>query len=248
MTTKRRRDEDGFILIESMAVLVLSALVLLTILIASDLVIQNSGAAVRRAHEIETLATGFAALRRDLADAQPVRAAVPPGGDPEAPATILFQGGATTIGLATEGEGSEAYDDRLVLIQATEEQGRGRLVRSTARLLPQIAGFDSAPFGNSAIVMAGPWSFRFAYAAEGEGALQWTDSWTNPRALPAAIRVAVLGKDDDPIAPPLVVKLHIDAEVECDQSKEGACKDKGEDQNQDQSGGEETNGGSNQGQ
>jgi general secretion pathway protein J len=219
---KRRRGggEGGFALIESIAVLALSALVLVTLLLAGQIVIHNSGAAVRRAHEIEALATGFAALRRDLSGAFPARAA---GG---AEAGILFEGGPSALSVAVAGAGVDSHQNSLVRIEASEEDGRGRLVRSSARLLPQVASLDSVAFGNAAIAIAGPWSFRFGYAAMSPEGLQWNENWTNPRALPAAIRLEVLaGKGDDVVLPPLIVKLHIDAEVECDESVNEACAD-----------------------
>ena len=66
MTCRSSDHQAGFALVEAIAVLALSGLVLLTLVIASDLVSRNSTATARTANALETLAVGFKAVRRDL--------------------------------------------------------------------------------------------------------------------------------------------------------------------------------------
>src|SRR5258706_2267181 len=94
MTLRASDRQAGFMLVESIAVLALSGLVLLTLVIATDLVSRNSAAAARSANTLETLATGFAAVRRDLEDARFIRV----GANAEDP--ILFSGGSQAVAVA----------------------------------------------------------------------------------------------------------------------------------------------------
>jgi general secretion pathway protein J len=218
---KRARGDrrDGFALIESVAVLALSALVLLTLLIAAGLVTRNAGAASRRTHEVESLATAFAAIRRDLAAAMFVRTEP----DPESP--LLFEGGAGSIGFAVERDAPDlGYSASLIRIEARYENGRGMLTRSSARLYPDVSSLAGAAYGDEAVLMNGPWSYRFAYANAASGALQWSETWTNTAALPAAIRLEVMDASGAMIVPPFVARLGVDAELNCAESDFG-CPD-----------------------
>jgi hypothetical protein len=204
-----RRDlgaEAGFALVESIAVLVLSALALLTLVIATDLVSRHSAAVARGANTIETLAMGFAAVRRDLEATRFIRI----GAQPEDP--ILFSGGPSAIALAvaSDGTGSNAGEG-LVLIEARHENGRGVLLRSSAPLEPGTIGFGGAQFANSAVLMSGPWNYRFAYDDQQPGGLRWNRQWSAANRLPSSIRLEILNDAGQRVAPPLVVRMPIDS-------------------------------------
>jgi general secretion pathway protein J len=214
--TGRRRAVEGFALIESIAVLALSALVLLTMLIAADLVTRNAAATSRRAHEVEALATGFAAIKRDVSGATFMRS----GTSSKAP--ILFQGTASALGFVVERDRPDlGYSNSLIWIEARYENGRGTLERSSARLLPQITGFAGAAFADTAVLISGPWTYRFAYARPRDGKVEWTESWSSASALPRAVRLEVLDAGNAPVVPPLVVGLGVDAELNCAESEYG---------------------------
>ena len=204
-----RRDLDveaGFALVESIAVLVLSALALLTLVIATDLVSRNSAAAARRANTIETLVMGFAALRRDLEAARFIRI----GAQPEDP--ILFSGGPNAIALAVanDGTGSNAGEG-LVLIETRQQNGRSVLLRSSAPLEPGATGFGGAQFANPAVLMSGPWQYRFAYDDLQPGGQRWNSQWSGANRLPSSIRLEVLNDAGEHVAPPLVVRMTINS-------------------------------------
>ena len=216
MKPMSRDRESGFALVESIAVLVLSALVLLTLLIAADLVTRNSAAAAVRANEIETLATGLAAFRRDVEGARRVRVASLDG-------PLLFHGGPTSLGIVAAGDLGPGSGDALIRV-ATESDGeRTLLVRSSAPFLPQTSGFGDATFDDPAVLLAGPWSYRFSYAGATGG---WLSSWVEPKEMPRAIRLEVSGRDGA-VVPPIVVRLHIDAEAGCPESSDGLCDSEG---------------------
>ncbi|HEX9905385.1 MAG TPA: hypothetical protein VGA77_10515 [Propylenella sp.] len=215
--------QGGFALIESIAVLALSALVLLTLLIAADVVTRNSAAAIQRAEAVEILATGLTALRRDLEDARHVRI-----DSPASPPPLLFSGSAQALGLVTAGDGT-GPDDResLVWIEARYEEGRGVLVRSTARVQPGIQSFGDAAFRDPVFLVSGPWMYRFSYADGRRGSLFWQSAWTSPVRMPAAIRLEVLDATGSArVVPPVVVHLRVTQDNGCDGE---ACTEEWED-------------------
>jgi general secretion pathway protein J len=217
---RERARQDGFALIEAVAVLALSALVLLTLLIAADIVTRNAGAASRRTHEVEAVATGLAAVRRDLAGALFLRA----GPEPDSP--VLLEGTANAIGFAVAKDRTDlGYSGSLIRIEAQYGDGRGTLLRSSARLLPELTGFADATFGDAAVLLNGPWTYRFAYASAARGSLQWSEAWSNPGAIPAAVRLEVLDAEGKPMAPPLVARIGVDAELNCAESEFGCPED-----------------------
>jgi hypothetical protein len=206
MTRRGRDSEAGFALIESIAVLALAALVFVTLLIATDLVSRNSAAAARRVTVMETLMTGLSAVRRDLEGARYIRIGVRPE-DP-----ILFSGSAQRVAVAVADDGTGlGTGESLVLIQARYDEGRGALVRSSARMLPKTMGFGSVEFGNAAVLVSGPWRYLFSYADLQAGAERWRNTWTATARMPAAIRLEVLDPSGRRVVPPLTVRIAIDS-------------------------------------
>lgn len=215
MTVHRADRQAGFALLESIAVLALSALVLLTLVTAADLVTRNSAAANRRVNEVEALATGLAALARDIEAAKRI-----PVGSLKGP--LIFHGGPASLGFV-RGGGANGVSDSLVWIEATAEDDRGLLVRSTAPLLPQTSDFAAAGFGDATAVLAGPWAYRFAYAAAHSSG--WTASWSNPHDMPAAIRIEIFDRrDGGRVLPSLVARIRVDSLPGCLESEDGQCE------------------------
>ena len=210
MSTSVRHRDAGFALVESIAVLALSALVLLGLLIASSLITRNSAAAARRVNSVETLATGLEALRRDLAGARFARG----GAGEDAP--LLFEGRPNAVGFVTgESEVTGARSDTMIWIGAQGGAAAGSLVRSSARLSPQMTSFAEGQFSNPVLVLAGPWSYRFSYAEFGPAGPEWRAAWSGQKKLPGAVRLEVLNRAGRPTLPPVVIALRIDAEAKC---------------------------------
>jgi general secretion pathway protein J len=205
MTRTVQDREAGFALVESIAVLALSSLVLLTMLIATDLVSRNSAAAARRANSVEMLTTGLAAVRRDLEETLFLRS----GPEPEDP--LLFSGQAGSVALARADDGSGNTGEGLVLIEARYEAGRGVLVRSAAPMKPATRGFGGVAFANHAVLVSGPWKYRFAYADPKAEAERWRSTWSEEATMPSAVRLEILDRNDNRVVPPLVVRLHVDS-------------------------------------
>jgi hypothetical protein len=215
-----RDRHGGFALIESIAVLLLSALVLLTLLIGADILTRSSAIAARRANDLETLATGFAALRRDIETARLVEVGE---GDEK---RVLFYGAPRELALVVAEDPYDPDDrDSFVRIRAQYEGDRGVLSRSSADFRPGVTDFAGVSFSAPALLLAGSWQYRFAYAGVGSAGLRWTSQWAEPGRMPAAIRVEVLNAAGNAhVAPPLVVRLRIDSSGECDPETDPACE------------------------
>ncbi len=216
----RRRADDrqaGFALAESIAVLALSALVLLTLLIATNLVSRNSAAAARQANDLEMLATGLAAIRADLESAL----FVPVSDDRNSPP--LFSGGADSVGLALASDGSRRDGESLIWIEARYGDGEGVLVRSSAPLLPGATSFQGARFGDTAMLARGPWQYVFSYADGSGEELRWSDAWGTSSRMPVAIRLEVKDTRGRRVVPALTARVRIDAGL-CDLNEE-ACRE-----------------------
>ena len=205
MTFRARDTDAGFALAESIAVLALSALVLFTLLLATDIVSRNATAAARRANDLEALATGLAAVRRDLEGALDIR------NYGNAETGILFSGAPDSLGAVVGSDRTGRRNgDSLIWIETRYENGKGALVRSSAPLLPETAGFAGVHFSDSALLVEGPWVYRFAYAAETPTKLAWSGKWGDPSAMPVAIRLEVLDGAGRRVVPALTVHLNID--------------------------------------
>jgi type II secretory pathway pseudopilin PulG len=232
----RRDDQGGFALIEAIAVMLLSGLVMLTLLIATDLITRNARAATQRANAIEGLTTGLAALRRDIAAASFTRA----GEAPDSP--VLFEGAPRALSLArsTAGSGEQSAGPTpagsLIRIESRYEQGRGLLVRSEAPMGLMNAGFAGAAFGSPVVLLTGPWTYRLSYGRVTGPKMVWQETWTNARALPEVVRLEILdGGSGRLVATPLLVPLRVDAEIRCVPGEGGGCEGGGgEDQPQDE--------------
>ena len=206
MSSTTRDRHAGFALIESIAVLALAALVFVTLLIATDLVSRNSQATARRADIIETLMTGLGAARRDLQGARFIRV----GSQAEDP--VLFSGSSKAVAIAVADDNTGLnHGESLVLIEARYEEGRGFLVRSSARLLPGTRGFGAVEFTNEAVLVQGPWKYQFSYADSEAGAERWRSAWTATTRMPAAIRLEVMDQSGRRVVPPLTVHVAIDS-------------------------------------
>ena len=206
MNKSRRRRDAGFALVESIAVLALAALVFVTLLIATDLVSRNAQATARRADFIEGLMTGLAAVRHDLEGARLIRI----GAKPESP--VLFSGSAGAVAFAVGDDRTElSHGESLVLIETRFENGRNSLVRSSARLLPGTRGFGSVEFAHPAVVVTGPWQYRFSYADFEAAGERWRGTWTTAKKMPGAVRLEVLDQTGQRVVPPLTVRIAIDS-------------------------------------
>jgi hypothetical protein len=193
--------EAGFAMLEAVAVLLLSSLIFVALAVAGGFIARHSGATVERANEIELLISGLDAWRRD------VSAAFLPPFSPSVPAALAFRGTETSIGFLTASAGIEGTAE-IVSIAAADST----LLRSAA---PWRAFSPSArpPAAEPALLLSGPWRFRFAYVAPGGG--EWQGGWEEDGVLPALVRLTVTARRDGRIIAEIVAPLHADGRPDC---------------------------------
>lgn len=175
--------EAGFALLEALAALLLGALIFSTMLLAGDMVARRLDAAFQKADRLELFETGLAALRRDFQSALAV-----PVDSEEEPA-ILFSGGESSLAFVSGPNGLGGRLDELATIIEARPEG---LVRRAAPLLPNASDFGALQDARPALLIAGPWFFRFSYAEELGPPLVWRSQWTAAKELPKLIRLEVV--------------------------------------------------------
>lgn len=209
-----RDRSSGFALIQAVAALGLSALVVLLMLTIGSLTVRSSDLSARRVDEIERFATGLSAVRRELAAAKRIEA------DPETGRRILFSGQARSLGLVHDG--APGQQDEMVMIIARAVSEGGGLVRVSRRLLPDMRSFDGDGWSAPVTLIDGPWLFEFAYAGVGA---PWAKAWSKSDRLPAAVYVGMSAPDriSGRTHPGLVVPIRVDIALPCLASQDNRC-------------------------
>jgi hypothetical protein len=156
------------------------------------------------------MASGLAALRRDLAGAERFY-------DGRQKGTLLFAGSERKVGFAVDQDGTAPGPGMsLVTIEVRQDGNRRSLVRSAAALTPASTGLAGARFENPVVLMSGPWTFRFGYGAPDDTGLAWSDRWTASGDLPEAVRLEILdARGGGAVVPPLIVPLRINGTAGC---------------------------------
>jgi general secretion pathway protein J len=94
--------------------------------------------------------------------------------------------------------------------------GGTALVRSRAPFSKEMREFPGATPANIVPLIEGPLAFRFTYAIKSEAGWDWQDAWPYPARLPDLIRIEIVNaKSGDPFAPPFLLAVKADAELDC---------------------------------
>lgn len=216
MNRQRTAHDGGFALIEAICVLLLSALVMATLSLATSVVVRHSEAAHTKTNQMEVLAAGVTRMKRDVSGIIPVRAG------PAKDSPLLFSGSRKSIVYALAADGR--VPETMVWIEAHYELGIGTLMRWEAPLIPGEPTRASLHRHKPAILMSGPWIFEFAYAHGGtERASLWSNGWSGRTALPALLRLDVVdAKTRGPVTS-MIAATHVDAIFDCI-TPEGVCR------------------------
>jgi general secretion pathway protein J len=105
--------------------------------------------------------------------------------------------------------------------------GDAELIRSRAIYRQGMDRFPGATPANRVPLLAGPYVYRFAYGRMEAGKQRWSADWTFANRLPDLIRLEVLdGSGARVLAPPMIVRLRADAELDCVAQQAGLCSAK----------------------
>ncbi|MEJ8574481.1 hypothetical protein [Microbaculum marinum] len=223
---RRARDRrGGYILFEALAALALSGLVLAAVPVASGLLIRNWEKATSSSDTLDRLSTGLSVVRRELSVLQ--RARWP--GKRREDGAMAFRGDAETLGLilpagAVRTAPGQHGGDRIVMFTAVNEEAGAKLMRGSIAYQPGTDGFEDIKLEDPVILLDGPWRYKFYYARDNKGQLEWLEFWESVEQLPLAIRLDVLNfATGIRVLPPMIVQLRVDGDAGCINEEAGPC-------------------------
>lgn len=223
MSPRRSRDRrGGFLLVEALATLALSALVLAGAAALVGLLLRAADRTALSMERIETTDRAMEALARDIREA--VRLPRPSGSG--GGASMAFLGGAAQIMLVHERRGENGLALPVAVYWRSEatDAGRGRLIRSQAPILPGRPLPDPES-GEREVVDTGEAVIRFAYFGpdpNGAGEVL-TDEWTTAEALPTAVRIGAADPGSLAVGRSIRVGFPTTAEIGCANPVSGYC-------------------------
>ena len=204
MTTcaEKRIGEQGFTLIEALAALALTGLVLSALATITAQWLPNWNRGFDRIQQSELVGISMRRIAADLAAAE----YVPPNRDQEKP---LFDGSALSVTFVRAALGPNAgVGLDVVRIGETTDQGRLVTMRSRAAFAP-LSPSEQINFSDPVVLLRPPLRLSFAYAGPDR---VFRDSWQDADKLPAAIMLTVRDAVNGRIlSVSTVTPVHVDA-------------------------------------
>ena len=198
-------------LVEVLATMTISALLLAALFSVASLTLRSSGKIERLSEEIEERTRLIAALSREIERALPVRWA----GKDDA---FIFNGTASNIAFAVEVPLPGGVTD----MAAVFVDGAAGVTRRVVEVGPAMASFGDVAGGRSEVMADSRYRVKFSYFARlSDGREALLDTWPDARQLPVAIQLIVSGRDGTTSV--ARVKLGVDAEPGCGLPKAGRC-------------------------
>ncbi|MCT8974715.1 PulJ/GspJ family protein [Microbaculum marinisediminis] len=217
---RRLGGRAGYVMIEALAALAISGLVLAAVPLASGILFRNWEKATSGSDTLDRLASGLSVVRRELSMMRRERFA-----DRDAAGPYAFLATSDTIGfvLPDASDGSEP-GEFVVVIKVRPEANGNALVRGMAPFRPDMRNFNRLRLDDPVVLLSGPWKYRFQYAARRRDGLEWLDEWLDEQDLPVAIRLDVVDyTSEQRVIPPLVIPIRVDAEPGCVDERGGVC-------------------------
>ncbi|WP_375454021.1 type II secretion system protein J [uncultured Methylobacterium sp.] len=223
---RRRRDASargpaaGFLLVEALATMAIGAVILVAVGSLLGLMSRQADLTAQRTERMDVAGHGLAAIARELGSAARARWAGP------GPRGFVFVGLPDRVLFSLDRpEGDRLSRPMAILLQSTETQAGGVVLRAEAALSPLDPGEGALDFGPPDRLYAGPALVRFAYVgAVGAGGPEvLLDAWPAGEALPVAVRVAFTDPASGDILSSLRVPLRIEAEAGCAAPRKAFC-------------------------
>lgn len=216
---RRSERRGGYVMLEALAALAISGLVLAAVPLASGILIRTWQRVTQGSDTLDTLATGLAVVRQELSTLRRERF---PGRD-DVP--YMFLGTPDTVGAVLPGGGGPNDTGEAVVVLSVRPEAAGNtLLRGSVPYRPDIRSFVGLPLADPVVLLTGPWRYQFQYADRRRGKIEWIPEWQDEGALPFAIRLDVTDYVTGArIIPPLVVPLRIEADPGCIDNSGGDC-------------------------
>lgn len=220
---KRRENERGFTLIETLVALALTGLVLSALTSITAQWLPNWNRGVDRIQRSETVGIALQRIAADLASAEYVF----PDRDRKRP---LFDGSELSVTFVRAALGPNVGPG-LDVVRLGETTDHGDLVtvrsRASFRPLPPRSSLtEQLRFNDRVLLLRPPYRLSFAYAGPD---MVWKPSWRDADELPAAIRLTVRDAASERVlSVSTVAPVHVQVAAECMQSQ-NECKKKADD-------------------
>ena len=218
--------QHGFTLVEVLAALAVSSLILVSLNLASTTVRQGVERTRQSLGSQAAVSAAAGIFQRDAARIAKLRRTGDPGSG-----GYLFDGSLTQmIYPLPEDQGASQGGLYLVRLRAQNGEGVTRLIRDRAALLPGAPADEDPSWGDAVVLLEGPFDIGFAYRAQRTGERNWSESWSSTETMPEQIRLTIEDQATGRLRIPVVVQsLLVDAEVECaaDAARCGDAKPEG---------------------
>jgi general secretion pathway protein J len=216
----RHRGSSGYLLVETLATLAISAAVLAGLASALGLVLRTGDRAAARVEEMERSGRAVAAMARDIRHLARLR------WSGAARRSFVFSGEPDRILFARWTRDADGFPAaEVVVLQSLATDAGGRLLKATAPLPTGAAILSDLRVGPAEEVYSGPSLIRLAYVARPEngGAEILVDAWPSATALPVAVRIGILDPATGRLASSVRVPVLVEAEPGCAAPKTAFC-------------------------
>jgi general secretion pathway protein J len=221
-----RPHEAGFTLVETLAALLLTGLVLSALATITAQWLPNWNRGIDRVQRSEALAIALQRITADLGAA----AYVPPNREQRRP---LFDGSELAVIFVRTALGPNAGPglDVVRIAEATDRQGFVT-VRSRAAFGPLPIGaslVDQVQFRDPVVLLHAPFRLSFAYADRDRA---WKSSWHDAKRLPTAIKLTVRdAATERELAVSTIVAIHAEGPAAEAADKQGGAGSAGAEEN-----------------
>ena len=204
--------QGGFTLVEVLAALALTSLILVSLNLAATAVLHGAERTRQSLGSQAALSLAAGIFQRDAARIAKLRRAPGTGS-----VDYLFDGSARQmIYPLSEREGVSQGGLYLVRLSVAEGANGTRLVRDRMPLIPGEASIEDGSWDDAVVLLEGPFDIAFAYRAQRTGARNWSDGWPSAQSMPEQLRLTIADRATGRLRLPVIVQsLHVDAEVEC---------------------------------
>ena len=200
-----RAPNGGYLLVEVLATMTISAFILAALLSIVFFTIRASQRIDRQTQAVENVGRVMAALAREIQQAAPLRWGSQGSG-------FVFSGDAMSLMFARENLSADgAADDQAVILR----NANGQLLLSETPLLPNYRSASELVAAPQQPVLDRRFQVRFAYFSRlGNGQEALTDKWTDALQMPVAVRVSMTDGTGRLVGSTRVA-LRVDAEPGC---------------------------------
>jgi general secretion pathway protein J len=216
---ERRFDQAGFLLIEAVAVLAISAVILTGLASILGLALRSGDRVASSVEALEMDTRAVATLRRELQRLARARWAG------QAKRSFIFIGEPDRIMFAQSvRKPGMLASAAVVVVQSVAKKSGGGLLHAEANLPPGVTSQEELKFKPAREFYNGHSIFRFAYFSRAEnGTETLVETWPSNTTLPSAIRIGLFDAATGGLLSTVRVPILIEAEPGCAAPKVAFC-------------------------